>query len=310
MTSPEQLSQPPVVEDARLRVERLYHLGELGQLLGIPDNRLREWVEAHLIAPVEWRDQVPWFDFAQVAAARNLCRLIESGISASRLRKSFRQLQQLQSGDRPDLGVLAWVERGGRMLWRNERQQLVELGGQLHFDFGEGESPDSLQLPLSRETAADCFALATQAEDASSWAEAADAYRRALRLGGPDATICFNLGNVLFSLGRREAAVERLWQAVEIDPGMTQAWNNLGVALTAVTQFDDARAAFRTALTLEPGYADAHYNLADTLEQIGWTTEAREHWAAYLNHEQKGPWAAHARRRLGEESTTAGTASC
>jgi tetratricopeptide (TPR) repeat protein len=298
MNAGEQRNQP--VEDASLPGERLYHLDELGRLLDIPGKRLREWVEAQWIVPLEWRGDVPWFDFEQVAAARNLCRLIDSGISISRLRKGFGQLQQLLPSDQPAVDALALVERGGRMLWRNERQQLVELGGQLHFDFAEAEPPGPLKMPEPRETAADCCALAAEAEDEGRWEDAAEAYRHALRLGGPDATMSFNLGNVLFALGRRAAAVERLWQAVEIDPGMPRAWNNLGVALAALKQFDDARAAFRTALTLEPGNADAHYNLADTLEQIGWTAEAREHWAAYLKYDQKSRWAMYARRRLGD----------
>jgi hypothetical protein len=51
-------------------------------------------------------------------------------------------------------------------------------------------------------------------------------------------------------------------------------------------------------VSIDPQYADAHYGLADTLEQVGRLDEARAHWGMYLDYEQVGPWADYARQRL------------
>ena len=57
-------------------------------------------------------------------------------------------------------------------------------------------------------------------------------------------------------------------------------------------------AAFERALKVHPNYAEAHYNLADTLEDAGRFAQARSHWQAYLRLEPSGLWAKYARGRL------------
>jgi Tfp pilus assembly protein PilF len=65
-------------------------------------------------------------------------------------------------------------------------------------------------------------------EDAGELEAAELAYRQALLEEGPDPEVCFNLGNVLHALGRKEQAAERYRQVVELDtdyrkPGTTWA---------------------------------------------------------------------------------------
>ena len=61
---------------------------------------------------------------------------------------------------------------------------------------------------------------------------------------------------------------------------------------------EEAAAAFRKAIAADPDDARAHYNLADTLDDLGRPDEATPHWQAYLEHDTKSPWATHARARL------------
>jgi hypothetical protein len=49
---------------------------------------------------------------------------------------------------------------------------------------------------------------------------------------------------------------------------------------------------------LDPGYCDAHYNLAFVCEKLGSLAEARKHWQTYVKLDPVGPWAAYARQRL------------
>ena len=44
--------------------------------------------------------------------------------------------------------------------------------------------------------------------------------------------------------------------------------------------------------------ARAHYNLADTLDELGCNWEATPPWQAYLRHDQFSEWARHAKRRM------------
>jgi len=45
-----------------------------------------------------------------------------------------------------------------------------------------------------------------------------------------------------------------------------------------------------------------HYNLADALDSIGRSAEARPHWQAYLRTDAAGPAARYARARLAASS--------
>jgi cytochrome c-type biogenesis protein CcmH/NrfG len=62
---------------------------------------------------------------------------------------------------------------------------------------------------------------------------------------------------------------------------------------------DEAVAALRRVLSLDPRNARVHYNLADLLFECGRTGEAAPHWQAYLRLDQSSHWAAHARGCLG-----------
>ena len=48
---------------------------------------------------------------------------------------------------------------------------------------------------------------------------------------------------------------------------------------------------YRDAVALNPGYADAHFYLAVTLEKTGHSPEAKPHWKAYQELAPKGEWA-------------------
>jgi thioredoxin-like negative regulator of GroEL len=133
-------------------------------------------------------------------------------------------------------------------------------------------------------------------------AETAKVYRTLLLKEGPDAEVCFNLANVLHGLGETQAAIERLHEAVTIDPQFSDAWNNLGNLLADKNCLDEALDAFLQAVMVEPDYADAHFGLAHVLEQVGRRDEARVHWHAYLQNKQSGEYAEYARSRLATQT--------
>ena len=61
--------------------------------------------------------------------------------------------------------------------------------------------------------------------------------------------------------------------------------------LAELGQRELALAAFEGALRFHAGYADAHYHLARTLDEMGRRQQAEEHWRLFLLMAPDSPWA-------------------
>jgi tetratricopeptide (TPR) repeat protein len=283
------------------RLQRHFTLRELSQMLSIPLARLEVWLRSGLISPSSQSDGIRYFDFQHVAGVRSLCELVRSGITTARLRQSLSRLR-CWLGDLDDpLSQLMLLESSRQLVVRLNNGQIAEPHGQLLFAFdAEPAEPAPAVVPWTADqrSATEWFQIGCQAEQREDFQQAVDAYRQALLMGGPSAEVCFNLANVLCSLGDYARASERYRQVLELDPSFWEAWNNLGTVLTYDGENEAAIAAYRRALKLHPHYADAHYNLADTLEDLGRTDDAIEHWRAYLDLEPRGAGAKYALERL------------
>jgi cytochrome c-type biogenesis protein CcmH/NrfG len=82
--------------------------------------------------------------------------------------------------------------------------------------------------------------------------------------------------------GELDQAAAAFRKAVEVDPADAEAWDSLGVVL--VRAGDEARGveAFRRALRAVPGHPEAHRNLAVVLDRQGRGAEAARHYRAFL----------------------------
>lgn len=76
--------------------------------------------------------------------------------------------------------------------------------------------------------------------------------------------------------GRTPEAVAVLDTAVRLDPELSDAWVNYGVALRRSNRAREAETAYRRALELDPGQVSAYQNLAALLELQGRGGEARD----------------------------------
>jgi tetratricopeptide (TPR) repeat protein len=93
-------------------------------------------------------------------------------------------------------------------------------------------------------------------------------------------------------------ARERYYMAIELDEDYVEARANLGCVLAETGQRELAIAAFEGALRYHPDYADAHYHLARTLDDMGHRLTAEQHWRRFLALAPGSPWAAEAAERL------------
>jgi protein O-mannosyl-transferase len=61
------------------------------------------------------------------------------------------------------------------------------------------------------------------------------------------------LGKTFFWQRNYEAAEQALRTAVDLDPGYAEGWHDLGIVLQAVGRYDEARTCFKQALAIRPG---------------------------------------------------------
>jgi protein O-GlcNAc transferase len=82
------------------------------------------------------------------------------------------------------------------------------------------------------------------------------------------------LGVLALQTARPAEAAEHISRALQVDPAVAAAHNNLGEAWRRIGRREEAEACFRQALSLDPRYADAHFNLASLLRRVGRGEEA------------------------------------
>jgi tetratricopeptide (TPR) repeat protein len=323
------------LEERRRDVQSLYTPAMLSKSLNVPLGTIRRWERLGLIRPVRKVYRLPYFDYAEAAGLRRLTQLLEAGISRTRLESSLSKLRTvLPDLDRP-LAQLNLLADNTRLLVRDEHGPIEPTTGQRCLDFfqetpvstggeldaadvapldamssGPGAGPPSLaSVRLSRADngAADrrsswsgeqWFAEGCRLLDAHQAADAVEAFRLSLmeRPGVPE--VHFHLAEALVRLGRREAALERYYVAVEADPHYLEAWTQIGCVHAEGDELLSALEAFQIALAAHAEYPDAHWHAADVLAQLGRGDEAAAHWRAYLEFDSQGPWADEARQRL------------
>ncbi len=105
-----------------------------------------------------------------------------------------------------------------------------------------------------------------------------------------------NLGSALLDLERAEEAEAAFRTALELQPEYAEAWCNLAAALLELRRFAEAEAAARRALALRPDHAEAHLNLGMAEMRLKRLPEAAARFRAAL---ELAPRLAKAHRNLG-----------
>ena len=293
-------------------IHRLYTPAMLAELLKVPVAVIRRWHRRGLIVPVREVRRLAYFDFQEVAAARRLAQLLAAGMSPRAIERKLESLSRLLPGVKRPLAQLSVIIEGKEILLR-QGDGLIEPGGQLRFDFEPSENGDG---PAPRESA-EILSLAQQArsgetmvspdemcrlaeklEEEGHLEAAAEMYRAVAAAAGGHPEICFQIAELLYRLGDLNGARERYYMTIELDENYVEARANLGCVLEETGQKELAVAAFEGALACHPDYADVHYHLARTLEELDRAGQARAHWQAFLNLTPDSPWADQARARL------------
>lgn len=304
------------MESDDLAARQLYSPAMLAELLGVSVRTVRRWQRAGFIHPVSEVMQLPQFDFAGLATARQLATWMRQGASVSSIQTQLDALRARVGQHTPieDLPITA----DGKHLLLREGSHYLEASGQLRFGFHASDA-DTAQHPATIRIADaspsgpfphpnsstelsldDMLEQAMAAEDEEDFESAVRWYRCALSAHGPSADLCFQLAELLYRAGDTNAARERYFTAIEIDPDLVEARANLGCVLIECNQLDLAIAAFEGALEQYPDYADVHFHLARALDEYGESGRAAEHWQRFLELAPASPWADEANARLKE----------
>ncbi|QTQ13463.1 tetratricopeptide repeat protein [Treponema parvum] len=113
------------------------------------------------------------------------------------------------------------------------------------------------------------FNLGVTYRDSGDIKQAQAAVEKALELD-PENTEFLDTMAILCNTAKdTESAMTYCAKALEIEPEDPHLWNTAGVIFFNRQEYTDASEAFERAVTLNPYYYDALYNLRDTYDELG-----------------------------------------
>jgi tetratricopeptide (TPR) repeat protein len=291
-----------------------YTLDDVARITGVSRARLKYWERTALLEPAAARDsgdsrrEGNEFEFRDLVTVRSVQSLIDRGVSLRRIRRSVDALRKrIPDVDRPLGSLRPWLDGSRRVVVRHDGV-LVEPDGQLVLEFASPppNSPVALSTPETdaslRASAASWFEQGCKLDsNRATYAEAIEAYQRAIECDPDFADAHCNLGSVYFNQDRMASSRICFERALVIDPKHVEANLNLATLLEEEGRFQMALRHYKVALESDPMYADAHVSLALVYEKIGLRRKARGHWRRYLQLEPAGTWVEIARQRLQQE---------
>jgi Flp pilus assembly protein TadD len=177
---------------------------------------------------------------------------------------------------------------------REQLEKAIALGGhdpQVRFELagvlralGENEQAQEqfklyqqeAQAKSDLTQAAAKAAFADQKLAAGEVQQAVDLYREALAAAPKEATLAYKLAMALDKAGDTVNERIALEQAIQIDPNLAEAHNQLGYLASRAGETASAEEHFRLAVRASPGFAKAWVNLAATLYLESKLPEAKE----------------------------------
>ncbi len=200
---------------------------------------------------------------------------------------------------------------------RMEFERAIALGytdPQVHFDLGRVDQAlglhDAAQrqfhlyqqqqlADLNQTRAATASYNADQDETAGNYSQAAVDYREALSLDPTEPLLAYRLAMALDKIGDIAGERAALEQALQDNPGMAVAQNQLGYLDSVADKTDGAITHFRLAVQADPGYTKAWINLAAALCMESRWPEARSTLNQLLAIDPNNPSAKELLERIG-----------
>ena len=263
-----------------------FTLRRVQAMLGLSRRTLGGLIDQGFVTPTrggrnEWR-----FTFQDLMLLRTAHALQQQNIPPRRILQSLARLKASLPAELPLTG-LRITAIGADVAVRDRSGRLQSDSGQLLMDFDVAPVGGSVAIleraPSQQEPQADAHALfdSALALEATDPAAAEVAYLHALALepGLEDAYL--NLGAMWATTGRFADLVRLSDDALRHCAGSALLHFNLAVALDHLQRLDEAAASYERSLALDPTLADAHFNLAQLHKEAGDDRGALRHYSAY-----------------------------
>src|SRR6187455_2379752 len=99
---------------------RLYTAAMLAELAGVDTWRIRNWQRRGWLRPSEQQHRVSYFDFAEVAVARQLAQLHHAGATPKQIQEQLRKLERAVPDSARPMAELGVVLHGRQILLRSD----------------------------------------------------------------------------------------------------------------------------------------------------------------------------------------------
>jgi tetratricopeptide (TPR) repeat protein len=137
---------------------------------------------------------------------------------------------------------------------------------------GLSDTPDRNRANNTATSSAASRTVTTKANtyfNQKRYAEAAKAYKEALRLNPNDAQAQNGLGSAYFKMDQYEEAIEAFKLGLRLNPNEALAHFRLGTAYAQLGRFEEAVAPLKEAIRHDPKDYIAHYNLGKLYLELG-----------------------------------------
>jgi Tfp pilus assembly protein PilF len=258
---------------------KLFTLDGLQQKYGIRRATINELMKAGFVSPQRGERREYRFSFHDVVLLRMAEDLHGAGISARRLSRFLKQLAQ--SLPMQSVAGMRFTTAGRELVVRQDGR-LRNGQGQLVLDFSPaGSSSQVAALPARAGLdAAGHFAVAEELSE-RDFAAAADHYRQAVELDPGMLDAWINLSCVLLEADQAIEAYAAAQEGLLHHPRAALLHYNLALAQEGMQQGAEALDSYRRALACDPQLLDAHYNAANLAEQLGREQDAIRHFNAW-----------------------------
>ena len=268
-----------------------FTLRRVQAMLGLSRGIVTGFINAGFVTPTRGTRNELRFTFQDLMLLRTAHTLQAQRVPPRRIVQSLARLKAALPQELPLTG-LRITAIGADVAVRDRSGRWQADSGQLLMDFDVAPVAGSVTLlerapspKVAVATAQELFerALACEADDPAA-AEAA--YLQALALAPDLEDAYLNLGAMWAAVGRHVELLRLSDAALQHCPRSALLHFNRGVALDHLQRLDQAAASYERSLELDPGLADAHYNLAQLHQEAGDERGALRHYSAYRRLQQ------------------------